>query len=345
MQIHDNCSLLPYNTFGIQAQARALVTYDSAEELLQALHLYHSTYAGLPLLHIGAGSNLLFLTDFPGMVLHSCIGGVTVLGHEGDDVLVRVGAGVEHDAWVARAVASGWHGLENLSLIPGQVGASAVQNIGAYGVEAQDVIERVEGVSLTTGESRSWDNAQCGYGYRSSVFKGPLRGQYAITHVTYRLHRTFQPRLDYGALRSTLQSQGIDASQVTAEQLRQVIIGVRQSKLPDPKVQGNAGSFFMNPVVSREVWHRIQTAYPSAPHYDVDGEHVKVPAGWLIEQAGWKGRALGRAAVHDRQALVLVNRGGATGADILALCDAVRADVRSQFGIDLHPEVNFVGGH
>lgn len=344
MMISENCSLLPYNTFGILALARVLVTYDSADELRQALSLYRSQYAGLPLLHIGAGSNLLFLNDYPGMVLHSQVGGVTLLGSEGDDVLVRVGAGLEHDAWVSQAVANGWHGLENLSLIPGQVGASAVQNIGAYGVEARDVIECVEGVELTTGRSCTWTNEQCGYGYRASVFKTALRGQYAITHVTYRLHRTFVPRLDYGALRATLQSHGIDAGQVTAEQLRQVIIEVRRAKLPDPLIQGNAGSFFMNPVVSRREWDRIRDQYPNAPHYDVDDGHVKVPAGWLIEQCGWKGRALGPAAVHDKQALVLVNRGGATGADIMALCDAVRADVQKRFGISLHPEVNFIGG-
>ncbi|MCI7775919.1 MAG: UDP-N-acetylmuramate dehydrogenase [Prevotellaceae bacterium] len=344
MMISENSSLLPYNTFGIQALARVLVTYDSADELRQALSLYRSQYAGMPLLHIGAGSNLLFLNDYPGMVLHSQVGGVTLLGSEGDDVLVRVGAGLEHDAWVSQAVANGWHGLENLSLIPGQVGASAVQNIGAYGVEARDVIECVEGVELATGRSCTWTNEQCGYGYRASVFKTTLRGQYAITHVTYRLHRTFVPRLDYGALRSTLQSHGIDAGQVTAEQLRQVIIEVRRAKLPDPRIQGNAGSFFMNPVVCRREWDRIRDQYPNAPHYDVDDGHVKVPAGWLIEQCGWKGRALGPAAVHDKQALVLVNRGGATGADIMALCDAVRADVKKRFGISLHPEVNFIGG-
>lgn len=344
MHTYQHCSLLPYNTFGLQAQARVLVTYDSVDELLRALDLHRSAYPSLPLLHIGAGSNLLFLGDYPGMVLHSCVQGVTLLDSQGDDVLVRVGAGIEHDAWVAQALANGWHGLENLSLIPGQVGASAVQNIGAYGVEAQDVIERVEGVNLVTGEARTWTREQCGYGYRQSVFKGALRGQYAITHVTYRLHRTFAPRLDYGALRSTLQSRGIDAGYVTPEQLRQAIIEVRRAKLPDPKVQGNAGSFFMNPVVDRAQWERLCEQYPQAPHYDVDGAHVKVPAGWLIEQCGWKGRALGRAAVHDRQALVLVNRGGATGADVLALCDAVRQDVREKFGIDLRPEVNIIGG-
>lgn len=343
MQIQDYCSLLDYNTFGIHAQARVLVSYDNVEELRQALELYRSAYSDLPLLHIGAGSNLLFLSDYPGMVLHSNICGVELLAEEGDDVLVRVGAGVEHDAWVAEAVSKGWHGLENLSLIPGQVGASAVQNIGAYGVEVQSVIERVEGVSLATGDSHSWSKDQCAYAYRSSVFKGTLRGQYAITYVTYRLHHTFCPNLDYGALRSTLQARGIVPESVTAEQLRETVIAVRKSKLPDPKVQGNAGSFFMNPVVERYVWNRLHAQYPNAPHYDVDDEHVKVPAGWLIEQCGWKGRALGNAAVHDKQALVLVNRGGATGADILALCDAIRSDVFSRFAIELHPEVNFIG--
>ena len=220
---------------------------------------------------------------------------------------------------------------------------SAVQNIGAYGVEVKDVIESVEGVSLLTGEKEIWDVTQCRYGYRTSIFKTLLRGQYAITYVTFRLHRTFCPHLNYGTLRETLLSHAILPQQVTPEQMRQVIIDVRREKLPDPKIQGNAGSFFMNPVIGMEEWNRIRLAYPQAPHYEAGPSQVKVPAGWLIEQAGWKGKSLGRAAVHDRQALVLVNKGGATGADILALCEAIRADVRSLFGIDLHPEVNFIG--
>lgn len=343
MQIQENVSLRPYNTFGIDAHARFLVTYDNEEELREALQFCHTTCKHMPLLHIGSGSNLLFLKDFSGVILLSHIDGISVVKEEGDDVMVRVGAGMEHDQWVDMAIRNGWYGLENLSLIPGQVGSSAVQNIGAYGVEVKDVIESVEGVSLLTGEKEIWDVTQCRYGYRTSIFKTLLRGQYAITYVTFRLHRTFCPHLNYGTLRETLLSHAILPQQVTPEQMRQVIIDVRRAKLPDPKIQGNAGSFFMNPVVGMEEWNRIRQAYPQAPHYEAGPSQVKVPAGWLIEQAGWKGKSLGRAAVHDRQALVLVNKGGATGADILALCEAIRSDVRSLFGIDLHPEVNFIG--
>ncbi|MGN0232947.1 MAG: UDP-N-acetylmuramate dehydrogenase [Bacteroidaceae bacterium] len=339
----ENTSLLPYNTFGIDVRTRILVSYDNVGELRSALQFYRTSFSDKPLLHIGSGSNLLFLKDFPGMILRSHIVGVELLGTDGDEVVVRVGAGVEHDEWVSMAIRNGWYGLENLSLIPGQVGSSAVQNIGAYGVEVRDVIENVEGVNLLTGDMCIWNRAQCQYGYRTSVFKTELRGQYAITHVTFRLHRTFCPHIDYGALRTTLLSRSVVPDEVTPEQLRQVIIDVRRDKLPDPKIQGNAGSFFMNPVISTDEWEKLRRAYPQAPHYEVDASHVKVPAGWLIEQAGWKGRILGKAAVHDRQALVLVNRGGATGADILALCEAVRQDVRTLFGIDLQPEVNFIG--
>lgn len=344
MQIFQDVSLLPYNTFGIDARARILVSYENAGELYSALQMYRDSYADVPLLHIGSGSNLLFLEDFPGMILLSRISGVEELESQGDDVLVRVGAGMLHDEWVSTAIANGWYGLENLSLIPGQVGASAVQNIGAYGVEIKDVIECVEGINLHTGESCRWSKDQCRYGYRTSIFKTDLRGQYAITHVTFRLHHTFRPHLDYGALRSILDAQSVSTGDVTPEQLRQVIIQIRKEKLPDPEIQGNAGSFFMNPVIGRDEWIRLNRDFPQAPHYEVDDAHVKVPAGWLIEQAGWKGRSLGKAAVHDRQALVLVNRGGATGSDILTLCQTIRQDVRKLFGIDLHPEVNFIGG-
>jgi UDP-N-acetylmuramate dehydrogenase len=230
--------------------------------------------------------------------------------------------------------------MENLSLIPGDVGASAVQNIGAYGAEAKDVIERVEAVSITTGEVCTFSGEDCCYGYRDSRFKREWKNQYLITHVTYRLSREYKPRLDYGNIRAELERQGI--SLPDALQLRQTIIDIRNAKLPDPKVTGNAGSFFMNPVVEREVYDRLAEQYPGMPHYDVDEEHVKIPAGWMIDQCGWKGKSLGKAGVHDRQALVLVNRGGATGQDVIALCQAVCADVEQKFGIALHPEVNIV---
>ncbi len=339
MKIKTNHSLLEHNTFGIEAKARCFIEYGSVDELVDFVRsLPHDEGEG-KLLHIGGGSNLLFTKDYEGTILHSAIKGIELVSadEERDEVLVRVGAGEVWDDFVAYAVGQGWYGVENLSLIPGEVGASAVQNIGAYGVEAKDVISTVEAVSLADGSIRIFDVSECEYGYRTSVFKTALRGKYAVTHVTYRLSLSFVPQLEYGNLTSRVG----DIGTLTAQELRNIIIDVRESKLPDPKVQGNAGSFFMNPVVGREVFERIRTDYPNMPYYEVDGG-VKIPAGWLIEQSGWKGRRLGRAGVHDRQALVLVNCGGATGRDVLALCDTVHRDVFEKFGIEIHPEVNVI---
>jgi UDP-N-acetylmuramate dehydrogenase len=225
-------------------------------------------------------------------------------------------------------------------LIPGEVGASAVQNIGAYGVEAKDVIALVEAIDLSNGQKRVFGTEECNYAYRQSIFKNALKGKYAITYVTYRLSKTFLPRLDYGNIRVELSQRGID--EPTALQLRQVIIDIRRQKSPDPAVEGNAGSFFMNPVVSRSQYEQLLAQYPDMPHYPVDAAHEKIPAGWLIDKCGWKGRSLGPAGVHSRQALVLVNRGGATGSDIVRLCEAVRSDVKTRFQIDIYPEVNII---
>lgn len=337
-----NYSLLPHNTFGIEARAAYFITYDSVKDLQAVVQHVHERRAGLPVLHIGGGSNLLFLSDFNGVVLHSRIVG-TEVREEGDAVLLRAGAGMVWDDLVAYCVEHGYYGVENLSLIPGEVGAAAVQNIGAYGAEAKDVIAEVETVDLQTGETRVFSASECRYGYRQSIFKNELRGRYAVTHVSFRLSRRFVPELGYGGVRNALVAAGIEPDAVTAGELRQAIIAIREEKLPDPKVKGNAGSFFMNPVVEREVYERIAAMHPGMPCYDADGGRKKIPAGWLIEQCGWKGRALGPAAVHDRQALVLVNNGGAAGADILRLCEAVRADVKAKFGIEIRPEVNFIG--
>ena len=320
-----------YNTFAVLAKATQYIEYDSVEDLLQIV----PTLQGHCVLHIGGGSNLLFTHDYDGIVLHSRILGYEVVEEDDDSVLVCVGAGVMWDDFVAETLKHGWYGAENLSLIPGEVGASAVQNIGAYGVEAKDLIERVECVDLPSGEQRVFANEECRYAYRQSIFKQELRGRYAVTHVQYRLSKTFVPRLDYGNIRAHLEGN------VTAEVVRDVIIRVRQEKLPDPAVMGNAGSFFVNPVVPREQFEELRRTYPQMPFYEVENG-VKIPAGWLIEQSGWKGRALGPAAVHDRQALVLVNRGGATGQDILRLSDAICADVKQRFNISIHPEVNVI---
>ena len=240
--------------------------------------------------------------------------------------------------WWAYAVEHDFYGAENLSIIPGEVGASAIQNIGAYGVEAKDIIYKVEAVEIATGKLVVFDNQDCQYSYRQSKFKHEWRDQYLVTHVIYRLKKTYAPDLDYGNIRASLAAKNIEHP--TARQLRDVIIEIRNAKLPDPKVQGNAGSFFMNPIVEKAKYDALAALYPGMPHYTIDEEHEKIPAGWMIDQCGWKGKSLGRAGVHDKQALVLVNRGGATGEEIVNLCETIRKDVKQKFGIDIHPEVN-----
>ena len=342
-------SLLAHNTFGIDAKCKRFLEYSSVEEAQQIVA--GLTDADKPLLILGGGSNLLLTGDYQGTVLHSSIMGVEVLGNgelaaaEHDDALLnpefvflRCGSGEVFDDVVAYAVEHGYHGAENLSIIPGEVGASAVQNIGAYGVEAKDIIYKVEAVEIATGRVVVFDNQDCRYSYRQSRFKHEWKDKYLVTHVVYRLSRSFVPDLDYGNIRASLAAKHIENP--TAQQLRDVIIEIRNAKLPDPKVQGNAGSFFMNPIVEKAKFEELAAQYPGMPHYTIDEEHEKIPAGWMIDQCGWKGKSLGRAGVHDKQALVLVNRGGATGEEIVNLCETIRKDVKQKFGIDIHPEVN-----
>ena len=279
---------------------------------------------------------MLLTRDFDGIVVRSGIKGYTF--ETGDRMVC--GSGEVWDDMVATSIEAGYYGMENLSLIPGDVGASAVQNIGAYGVEAKDLILCVWAIEIETGGTCILDRDVCEYGYRQSRFKHDWKNKFLITRVSYGLSRAFQPHLDYGNIRQELQRKGITSP--SAQQLRDTIIEIRNAKLPDPKIEGNAGSFFMNPVVSREQYERLAALYEGMPHYRVDDEHEKIPAGWMIDQCGWKGKSLGRAGVHDRQALVLVNRGGATGAEIVALSDAIRRDVKERFGVDIHPEVNII---
>ena len=344
MEFSRNCSLKEYNTFGIDATAHLMMKYSSEVELTDFLMKYRQEESHLPLLHIGGGSNLLFLSNFAGIILFSEIKDITLLSEDEETVLVSVGAGVTFDDFIQYALQKGWYGLENLSLIPGQVGASAVQNIGAYGVEAGDFIKTVHTISLEDGASREWNHDELSYSYRHSIFKDQgTRGKYAVCHVVFQLKKCFTPCLNYGGLRASLQQKEISEESLSATLLRDIIIETRQNKLPDPKVTGNAGSFFTNPIVGIDTLHRIQAQNSNVPYYEVDKDKVKIPAGWLIEQCGWKGKSLGPAAVHDRQALVLVNKGGATGKDILELCRAVQQSVKETFGIQLSPEVNFIG--
>lgn len=333
-----NCSLLPYNTFGMDVKASCFVEYASVEELRGLWNAEREAVARA--LHIGGGSNLLFASDYEGLILHSAIKGYTVVKETEEEVEVRVGAGEVWDDFVAYTVANGWYGAENLSLIPGEVGASAVQNIGAYGVEAKDLIVSVDTFGLETGEERRFMREECRYAYRESVFKQELKGKYAVTFVTYRLKKHPVFHLEYGNIRAELEKQGC---QVDLENVRRIIIAIRQAKLPDPKVLGNAGSFFMNPVVPKMQFEALLAQYPDMPHYPVDDAHVKIPAGWMIDRCGWKGKRVGHAGVHEKQALVLVNCGGATGKEVMHLAEEIVASVRERFGVTIRPEVNYIG--
>ena len=327
-------SLKGHNTFGIDARCRRFLEFEDDQEAMTVAEILRTTE--LPYIIIGGGSNLLLTRDFEGIVVRSAI-----KGHYFEDGYRMVcGSGETFDDMVATSIEAGYYGLENLSLIPGDVGASAVQNIGAYGVEAKDLILCVWAIEIATGKPCMWGNEECEYGYRQSRFKHDWKNRYLITRVTYGLSRTFEPHLDYGNIRAELERKGI--TEPTAQQLRQTIIDIRNAKLPDPKVTGNAGSFFMNPVVSREKYEELAAQFADMPHYKVDEQHEKIPAGWMIDQCGWKGRTMGRAGVHPKQALVLVNLGGATGSEIVALCNAIQQDVKAKFGIDIHPEVNII---
>ena len=326
-----NYSLKAHNTFGIDAKCSRFLEFENELEAAEVAQILRKST--LPYIIIGGGSNLLLTKDFEGIVVRSGIKGYTF-----DSDCMECGSGEVWDDMVAVSIQAGYYGMENLSLIPGDVGASAVQNIGAYGVEAKDLIVNVWAIEIATGKACMWRNEECGYSYRQSRFKHDWKNQYLIIRVSYRLSRTFTPHLDYGNIRAELEKKGIQ--EPTAQQLRDVIIDIRNAKLPDPKVMGNAGNFFMNPIVSREKYEVLAATYENMPHYPVDEAHEKIPAGWMIDQCGWKGKKMGRAGVHDKQALVLVNCGGATGEDIVSLCRQIQHDVKAKFGIDIYPEVN-----
>lgn len=339
--INDH-SLLQHNTFGIDVKCRRFLEYASTDEAQTVAELLR--HEGQAMLIIGGGSNLLLTDDFRGTVVtpsaKTCCAETVCI----DGCAMRCWAGLIFDDVVAYSIENGLYGLENLSLIPGEVGASAVQNIGAYGCEAANAIESIEAVEIATGNIVNIKGSECNYAYRYSRFKDEWKDRFLITHVTYRLSQIFTPNADYGNIRSELEARGINTP--TAQQLRGVIIDIRNAKLPDPKVEGNAGSFFMNPIVSKEKFEALLSDYPKMPHYTVNNNNgtdsYKIPAGWMIDQCGWKGRTLGPAGVHSMQALVLVNKGGAKGTDIVRLMKTIQSDVESRFGIILKPEVNII---
>lgn len=340
MKVFPDYDLRANNTFGVPARCACFREYASEAELCEIIASL-SQLTPRPLLHIGGGSNLLFTGDFAGDILHSAIKGRTLVAEDEMSVFIRVGAAECWDDIVAWSLQAGYYGLENLSLIPGEVGASAVQNIGAYGSEVYDFISEVRAVDLQTGQSRTFKARECKPSYRSTMFKSEWKDKYAITYVTYHLHKTFKPNLSYAAVKNELAARNVDTDQLTAALLREIIIEIRSAKLPDPQKIGNAGSFFMNPVVTQAHFERLRAVYPSIPHYLLPNG-VKIPAAWLIETAGWKGKALGQAGVYAQQALILVNLGHAKGQDIKHLAEAIQQSVKEKFDISLKPEVLFI---
>mgnify|MGYP002623659854 FL=1 len=318
------------NTFGLEAVADTYIEYGSVEELACEIG-----QAPRPFLHVGGGSNLLFaVRRFSGTVFHNAAAGIKVLSCDSDGVLLKVGGGLIWDEFVQWCVAQGYYGAENLSLIPGEAGAAAVQNIGAYGAEAGDIVECVEAFDTVTGSKRTFSRSECRYGYRSSFFKTEEGRRFFVLSVTFRLGTEPRLNLSYGPLK--------ELENPTLEQVRARIVAVRREKLPDPAAIGSAGSFFKNPVVPQGQYEALAALYSDMPHYPAAGGTVKLSAGWLIDRCGYKGFRKGRAGVYDKQALVLVNFGGATAAEIISLADEIAGAVSKKFGVDLQAEVQVV---
>ena len=330
--------LTRYNTFGIAVQTRFLALIESDAELRRLL--LSVTARNLPLMVLGSGSNMVLRGDFPGLALVMRQKGIQLLAVTQDEVVVEAAAGeIWHD-FVQHCLAQGWYGLENLSLIPGTVGAAPVQNIGAYGVEVKDRLCGLTAMHRETGVAKDFTASECRFAYRDSIFKQEAAGQWIITRVRFRLARRAVAHAEYGDIRRQLQACGVE--QPSPRQVADAIIAIRRSKLPDPAQIGNAGSFFKNPVVPTAQFERLRQAYPELPAYP-QASGVKLAAGWLIERAGWKGKALGEVGVYAKQALVLVNRGKATGRDVLTLASAIQSDVSDKFGVTLEIEPVIVG--
>ncbi len=336
MQVLENFPLKDLNTFGVRANARYYAAFDSIASLNEIL----AAYSSQPLLILGGGSNVLLTKDFDGLVLKNDIRGIAKVAEDEEFVFVRAGAGENWHQFVLNTIEKGWGGLENLSLIPGCVGASPMQNIGAYGVEIKDVFEQLTAFHLEERSNYTFRAQACEFGYRESVFKRKYKGQFVIAAVTFKLRKNPVLNTSYGAIASELKARGIDHP--TIRDVSDVVISIRQSKLPDPKETGNAGSFFKNPSVNIPQFNQLKEQYPAIVAYaNADGT-MKLAAGWLIEQAGWKGYREGDAGVHAKQALVLVNHGNATGAEILALSEKIITSVKEKFDVELEREVNIV---
>lgn len=337
MLIFKNIPLNNYNTFRLGYKADCLVRVKTEREAVAFMRKNFS-WKG-PLLIIGDGSNILFTNDFRGTILKPELKGIRIEKSSGSEVIVSAGAGVKWDNLVKWTVEKGLYGLENLSLIPGQTGAAAVQNIGAYGTEIKETILKVRSISTQDGSVRIFDRDECNFGYRSSVFKTTEKGKFLVTRVWFRLSNDKRFKIDYGSVREEINKLG----EINLANIRQAVINIRRNKLPDPDITGNAGSFFKNPVVSVEKATDLKNLFPGMPCYEQNSSDVKLAAGWLIEQCGWKGRSIGNAGVHEKQALVLINHGSASGEEIFTLSEMIKNSVKNKFDIELEREVEVIG--
>lgn len=337
MIIQTNVSLLPYNSFGIDATAQELITIEKTSDIAELIG--NKCLDGKKVLFLGGGNNVVFVGNFHGTVVRMANKGITVLAEDADTVTVRAEAGEVWDDFVWYCLEHRWFGLENLVAIPSSIGAAAVQNIGAYGAEAKDFVVEVEAIDIATGSKRCFSNAECSFGYRDSVFKHTDQ-RYLIASVTFRLNKTPKLNLSYTAISNYLRDNCI--SSPSPKQFAKCITDLRWSKLPKPEMQGSVGSFFKNPVVTASLYEELKERFPNLVAYPA-GDGYKLAAGWLIEKSGWKGRTLGRVGVYLKQALVLVNRGGCDGHDVVRLANAVIADVEAIFGVRLEPEAVMVG--
>ncbi|MDR1402111.1 MAG: UDP-N-acetylmuramate dehydrogenase [Tannerellaceae bacterium] len=336
MRIEENYSLLTHNTFRLPVKTRWFMEYDNEEELGRILR--DEYFQECISLHIGCGSNLLFINDYRGVILHSRIKGIRLMEENEQTATLRIGAAERWDDVVAYAVSKGWGGIENLSHIPGEAGAAAIQNIGAYGVEIQDVIERVEACGQLSFGKRIFTKDECQYGYRYSFFKNEQNDPYIVTHIVIRLNKKPVYTLQYGRLAETLARWPV----LTPARVRDAVIAIRKEKLPDPNQTGNAGSFFTNPFITRRHFDKLTAQYPGIPCYPAGGDKVKIPAAWLIEQCGLKGKNHGQVGVYHKHALALVNLGDACGREIALMAESIRSAVKDRFDIELTPEVKYI---
>jgi UDP-N-acetylmuramate dehydrogenase len=337
MKMQSDISLKPYNTFGIDVKARNFVEVTSVEELREVLK---NTYAS-ELFILGGGSNMLLTKDVQKTVVYINLKGIEILEENENHVLVKAMAGENWHEFVLYCIDHSFGGLENLSLIPGKVGTAPIQNIGAYGVELKDSFESCTALDIQTLQLKTFTKEECHFGYRDSIFKNEEKGRYIITSVSFRLTKNnHKLNTTYGSIDQFLEEKGVQTP--TIANVSEAVISIRQSKLPNPKELGNSGSFFKNPVVSKEVLQKLQQQFPEIPFYEINEQQVKIPAGWLIDRAGLKGYREGDAGVHTRQALVLVNYGNATGLDILQLAEKIQQKILDMFGIEISPEVNII---